>query len=532
MTFQRWTVTVFLGSLFVSELPAQAGKTILIGGEVVDYGLASLQLENIKVSSTEVVCNFFFRNNNSQPNYRGADEVFGLSGAYLDNYKNATTRGIDFGRTYLLRSRQEMRFSVKLNRPADALHLSGITLGSGNRNATLKLSDRYRGRVDFDLSGAIGSVPYKKIPDIAKPAESSDTMKPVIRINSPKFTQGILRTDDFSVIISGTVQDNVGIATVSINGKAASLKPDGRFQKRLKLKFGKNPIVISAIDINDNKAISRTTVIREEIIEDDEFSDVDFAPELGKTNRNGVAVVIGIQEYQYAPEVSYALNDADIFREYLIKTFGYKRENIYFRLDDRATKGEFEKIFARNGWLANNITNQSEIIIFYAGHGAPDLEAGLSYLIPFDIDPNYTTTGYALDELYQNLGKLKVNSITVILDACFSGGSRDNQPLLADARPVYISVEGGTVPKNTVVFSAASGREISSAYKQKLHGLFTYFFLKGLNGNADENKDKKITVMEMQGYLEAYVPQQARKMGREQTPTLIGKDGNRILLRY
>ncbi|MBA7713744.1 hypothetical protein ES703_122754 [subsurface metagenome] len=388
--------------------------------------------------------------------------------------------------------------------------------------------------VGFDISFDMGKIPKKIIvrkPKPIPPKKPIDRSKPTIQIYSPETTQNIFRTEDLSVIISGKATDDQGVAFITVNGRSASIK-DGRFQKRIKLKIEKNPVLVSAIDINDNEAELKLTIIREEFIEDEEFSDVDFAPETGKKNKNGIAVVFGIEDYQYAPPVTYAYNDAEIFREYIVKTFGYSRENIYFRTNERATKGEFEKVFSESGWLSKNVTPKSDIIIYYAGHGTPDLDSKRSYLVPYDIDPNYATTGYAIEELYNNLGKLKVNSISVILDACFSGGTRDNQPLLADARPVYISLEGGVVPKNTVVFSASSGEEISSGYKQKRHGLFTYFFLKGLNGDADKNKDKKITVSEMQDYLEENVPAQARRMGREQHPHISGNDSNRVLLSY
>ncbi len=398
--------------------------------------------------------------------------------------------------------------------------------------------------VGFDISFDMGKIPKKiivrkpkPIPPIRRPKpippkKLIDRSKPKIQIYSPETTQNIFRTEDFSVIISGKATDDQGVAFITVNGISASLKSDGQFQKRIKLKIGINPVLVSAVDINDNETELKLTIIREEFIEDEEFSDVDFAPEARKKNKNGIAVVFGIEDYQYLPSVTYAYNDADIFREYLVKTFGYPRENIYFKTNERATKGEFEKVFSESGWLSKNATLKSDIIIYYAGHGIPDLDSKRSYLVPYDLDPNYATTGYSLKELYKNLGKLKVNSITVILDACFSGGTRDNQPLIADARPVYISLEGSVVPKNTVVFSASSGEEISSGYKQKRHGLFTYFFLKGLNGDADKNKDKKITVSEMQDYLEENVPAQARRMGREQHPHISGDDSNRVLLSY
>ena len=373
---------------------------------------------------------------------------------------------------------------------------------------------------------------YYPIDATRQTKETIDTTSPTIELLNPSLIQNIFRTEEASVIIRGKTSDSEGIAFVEIDGKNANLKADGTFMTRTRLKFGKNTIQIRSTDINDNIKSKEFFVIRDEFIDTDEFSDVDFPPETGNINSNGIAVVFGVEEYEYAPAVPYAFNDADIFREYLVTTFGLRRENIYFKTNDRATKGEFEKAFSENGWLANRSNDLTDVFVYYAGHGAPDMKSKDTYLIPHDIDPNYASTGYSLDEFYTNMSKMNARSITVILDACFSGGTRDNKSLFADSRPVFISIKAGIIPANVTVFSAALGNEISSGYKQKNHGIFTYFYLKGLNGEADLDKDKKITVTEMQNYLSENVSAQAQKMGREQHPQLLGAQAKRVMLEY
>jgi len=359
-----------------------------------------------------------------------------------------------------------------------------------------------------------------------------DRLSPAIIVLEPNITEEMIRTDEFSTIIKGRTSDNEGVFQVYVNDDVAALTSDGQFQKRIKLKIGKNPIKIKAVDINGNETTKEFLIIRDVIFEEDEFSDVDFALETSNNKSNAIAVVFGIEEYQYAPNVAYAYNDAEIIREYLISTFGLKRDNIYFRYNERATKGEFDKVFSENGWIAKNADENSEIYIFYAGHGVASTDDKSAFLIPNDIDPNYASTGYSLNELYQNLSKIVSKSTTIILDACFSGVSRENEMLLADSRPVSIEFKQGSIPKNLNVFNASSGNEISSGYSQKLHGLFTYFFLKGLNKNADENNDGKITLGEMEDYLKENVSSQARKMGREQNPQLHTNKRDQILLEY
>ena len=153
-------------------------------------------------------------------------------------------------------------------------------------------------------------------------------------------------------------------------------------------------------------------------------------------------------------------------------------------------------------------------------------------MIPYDGKPNYAAdTGFEMDKLYEQLGDLGAASVTVFLDACFTGANRNNEMLLADARPVFMEVDA-TATGNVTVFSAAGGKEISSAWPEKKHGLFSYFLMKGMRGDADANKDKKITVGELGDYVKENVSDMAGMLDREQTPGLQTMDDKRVLIKY
>ncbi len=81
------------------------------------------------------------------------------------------------------------------------------------------------------------------------------------------------------------------------------------------------------------------------------------------------------------------------------------------------------------------------------------------------------------------------------------------------------------------VFSASSGSQISGALKEKEHGLFTYYLLKGMSGDADTNKDKSIQLNELSKYVSKNVKDQAAINGREQTPELQGNK-DRVLVQF
>lgn len=253
-----------------------------------------------------------------------------------------------------------------------------------------------------------------------------------------------------------------------------------------------------------------------------------------KTKLDALAVIFGIESYKKVSGVTFARRDATIFKDYAVNVLGVpdNKSNIYFLTDD-VTLGEFKKAFGANGWLARRIKPGSDVYIFYAGHGAPDIESKRGFLIPQDGDPNYANeTGYPIDELYKFLENLNANSVTVFLDSCFSGANRENKMLLAQARPILVPVKVEVKNQNKLtVFSAASGSQISSGYPDKQHGLFTYFLLKGLRGEADSNGDKQLTTGELGRYLKSKVKDTAAGMDREQVPEIMG-DSARTLVNY
>lgn len=251
-------------------------------------------------------------------------------------------------------------------------------------------------------------------------------------------------------------------------------------------------------------------------------------PATSLNNPTAVAVVIGNQDYQTkdVPKVEYAQRDAAVVKEYLLKTLGYREENIIYLFN--ATKAQMDATFGTDsdfrGRLNNYIKpNQSDVFIYYSGHGAPDEESKQGYLVPVDADPAFVRlNGYNLATFYKNLGQLQARSVTVVVDACFSGGSESGM-LLKNASPVFVQVANPALAaQNAIVFTSAGGDQISSWYPEKRHSLFTYFFLKGLSGEADANKDKKVTVAELNTFINDQVPYLARKLhNREQTPMLL-----------
>ena len=247
------------------------------------------------------------------------------------------------------------------------------------------------------------------------------------------------------------------------------------------------------VDINDIKTLSID--IEQNI------------PVTKQKNPNAVAVIIGIKEYANSdiPTVEYAKRDAIFMREYLIKVLGYDSKNILPQNpDELMTVGNMKNLIRNKLPRFVKPDESSDIFIYYVGHGAPSTESQQPFFVPYDCDPNFVSNenAYKMEEFYQDIAKIKSKKKIVVIDACFSGQSGDGKSLVKNASPVLLKVDNTLFKdKNAVVFQSSKMNQVSNWYPEKKHGMFTYFFLKGLKGEADGNKDGKITLQELGNYI-------------------------------
>lgn len=252
-----------------------------------------------------------------------------------------------------------------------------------------------------------------------------------------------------------------------------------------------------------------------EFMKEHKGGDVDFyIPIADNVSNHTFAVVISNEKYQMEKPVQYAENDGKTFAEYCKKTLGLPEKNVHF-----ITNATLNNIKHEIKWLEDVIAvyhGDAKVIFYYAGHGIPDEQNKSAYLLPIDGYGSDVTTGYALEDLYKALGSLPSKSVTVFLDACFSGAKRDGD-MLASARGVAIKVKQATPVGNIVVFSAAQGDETAYPYKEEEHGLFTYYLLKKLQ----ETKGN-VTLGELSDYIKTQVERQSIVInGKLQSPSFV-----------
>ncbi|MCK4663241.1 MAG: caspase family protein [Bacteroidales bacterium] len=208
-------------------------------------------------------------------------------------------------------------------------------------------------------------------------------------------------------------------------------------------------------------------------------------------------------------DVIFARNDAKIFKEYAIKTLGVPADNVTLLTD--ATAGEMSQNINLISKIISKI-DSAELIFYYAGHGLPDEITNIPYLIPVDVNGTDLSSAIKLSDVYKQFSECSAKRVTIFLDACFSGGSRETG-LLAQ-RGVKIKPNKEVLSGNLVVFTASSEKQSALPYNNEKHGMFTYFLLKKLKETKAD-----ITYDELSKYVKTNVSINSLKVNRtEQDP--------------
>ncbi len=298
----------------------------------------------------------------------------------------------------------------------------------------------------------------------------------------------------------------------------------------IKLKEGANTIVIRATQADGMAHQEVRTVTYERLAPSPGAVAVPALP----TTRDRWAVVIGVGHYASSeiPALQYTVADAEAFSQVLVERAGFKKENILLLTDKTNRKPTLHDIkWALGTFLARSAKKEDLVIIFYAGHGAPEVDPrgaepdGLSkYLVPSDADANdLYSTALPMDEMQIIFDRIEAEQVVVFLDACYSGAAGGRTFVSRRTRAVRVDelfLDRLARSKGRAVIAAARASEVSIELPELGHGLFTYYLLQGLRGAADLDRDGIVMLQELYTYLEQQVSQKSRAVGGNQHPVM------------
>ncbi len=247
---------------------------------------------------------------------------------------------------------------------------------------------------------------------------------------------------------------------------------------------------------------------------------------------NTWAVIVGISDYQNPdiPDLQYAARDASAFIHYLKSPAGGSLEDSHIKglLNEKATAGQFA---AALDWLMEKAKENDQAIIYFSGHG--DVERKTitqpGFLLCWDAPAKVYMGGgtFGLVYLQEVISTLSLQikaKVLVITDACRSGKLAGSE------------IGGSHATAANLAKQYANEIKIMSCQPDELsiegpewgggRGVFSYFLLNGITGLADQNRDGKVTLFELERFLDDKVPEAAAP--KSQIPLTIGNKGAMI----
>jgi len=359
--------------------------------------------------------------------------------------------------------------------------------------------------------------------------ESDQNSKPpsIIITNPAIQKNALIIVPDKQINIKGNIVAENGIYTVMLNGKEIEFNKNGDFQSSIMLVLGDNKISIKTLDgkqkTDEFQFIVQRTNPQQSILSQQKDvditnkSDVDInVPVSTKSYPSRYALIIGNEDYSsYQSNLSneinvdFAVNDAQVVSEYFKSTLGIPTKQIKFL--QNATSTQIKQALAWINNLSKIENGNAEIFFYYSGHGLPDENTSEAYVIPVDVSSNDLTYAIKLNDIYLKLTENPCKRVTVFIDACFSGGARNQS--LAQRKGVRIKPKEIALNNNMVVFTSSQGNESSGVYKEKKHGFFTYFLLKKL-----QESKANISYSELADYIHSNVLKETGLISKIQTP--------------
>jgi hypothetical protein len=361
----------------------------------------------------------------------------------------------------------------------------------------------------------------------------ADTEAPRIVINYPPAEAKVEREE---IMVLGLVTDNVAVDRVQVTVNGVEIPQpretgEGRgrpLRVAATLRPGENVVEVTASDRAGNVSQVVRTVTR--------VVPTPAGPPPPKI-ANRWAVVIGVGEYEHESitKLRYATPDAEAMYQFLTTQGGYPKDNVLLLTDNTPQKPTLQNIRRALGdFLYRRPAREDMVLIYYAGHGAPEVDAtgteadGITkYLIPRNADPeSLYSTALPMDEIQRIFSRIQSERVVLLLDTCYSGTAGGRTFARQQLRSSNLNdhfLDRLTRSKGRVIITAAGPNEVALETSELGHGVFTYYLLEGLRGKADRDGDGIVTVSELYEYVEQQVDRKARSAGGRQRPLMKGE---------
>ena len=244
--------------------------------------------------------------------------------------------------------------------------------------------------------------------------------------------------------------------------------------------------------------------------------DVDHIPAVvtGFRQPHTYLISIGIGSYRNRQVLSrkFASLDAQMVSNYFQALGGLPVSNILLLQDWKALRSDIDE--ALLDWLPSHMNANAVVIVYFAGLASVS-STGETFLIPYDGTATTNSQAYPIKDLEAALSRLKAKQTVFLFDGIVSRMEPDTRT--KTALPQWSPTKSSTIH---VIGTSGIGQGLED--DQHRHGLFTYYLLRALRGEADTNRDGDVTLGETVTYLSQKVRWASKtRMNQEQRPFAV-----------
>lgn len=220
-----------------------------------------------------------------------------------------------------------------------------------------------------------------------------------------------------------------------------------------------------------------------------------------------VSIGIGSYRDQHISTRKFASVDAEMVASYFQSLGGLPAANVRLLQDWKALRPDIDE--ALLDWLPPHMNKDAIVIVYFAGVAMVS-STGDTFLVPYEGSASTTSRLYSLKDLEVGLARLKAKQTVFIFDGLVLR-------LGADAKTKATSPQWGSGGTSTIHLISPSGLGNGLEDERHRHGLFTYYLLRALRGDADTNRDGEVTIGEVISFVSQKVAWAARvQFNREQ----------------
>ncbi len=205
------------------------------------------------------------------------------------------------------------------------------------------------------------------------------------------------------------------------------------------------------------------------------------------------ALVVGVARYNSMPSLRYTDDDAYQFYAFLKSPEGgaLPDEQLKVLIDEDATQINICRYLRQ---FAQKADENDVVMLYFSGHGVDGA------FVPSDFDGHFTSA-LSHEKVRKILEESRAKHKICIADACHAGTLLAAKGSASGYGVERLYSAFGETRGGTALLLSSKAEENSLEDQGLRAGVFSYFFIKGLKGEADADRNKIITVSEIYGYV-------------------------------